>query len=76
MEKETVPEKEWYSHMVSAVCSISLISPIGMPSLLNAADQFPHHISSLYFSVHAWRFVFVCALVLAGQGSNGHASCV
>lgn len=47
-EKEIDLEKEWQSQMSSAVCSIPLISPIGMPSPLHAADQLPFYISNLY----------------------------
>lgn len=36
------------SQMSSAVCSILLISPIGMPSPLHVADQLPLYIASLY----------------------------
>lgn len=54
-ERETVLEKELCSPMISAVCSISLISPIGVASLLHAADQFPlHNFQSASLCVRMW----------------------
>lgn len=50
-EREAVLEEELCSPMISAVCSISLISPVGVPSPLHAADQFPLHTFGLYLSV-------------------------
>lgn len=47
------------SQMISAVCSIPLISPIGIPSPLRVADQLPLYIFGLYFFV-CLHVAFVC----------------
>lgn len=47
-QKEIELEEEWWSLMSCAVCSIPLISPVGMPSPLHAADQLPLYIATLY----------------------------
>lgn len=53
-------EKEWQSQMSPAVCSIPLISPIGMPSPLHTADQLPPlYLQSVLMCVH--RHVCLCA---------------
>lgn len=67
-------EKEWWSPMSSTVCSIPLISPIGVPSPLHTTDQLPLYISSLYLCACVWACVFVCILAKAGQTSHGHKS--
>ncbi len=67
-------EKEWWSLMSSAVCFIPLISPIGMPSPLHAADLLPLYISSLHLCACARGRVFVCIFAKARQTSHGHTS--
>lgn len=60
------------SLMSSAVCSIPLISPTGMPLLLHVTDQLPLHSSRLNLRARGCVPAWISAK--ARQASRGHAS--